>query len=61
MKYLYAELDSFYNKLETAFENDQTERLAEITENDYFIEVLDACEAIAEMKKVLIDFGYDLE
>ncbi len=61
MKYLYQELQQFEADLISAIEDGELqEELDEITDNLYFEEVLNVCEAIAECKQVLIDFGYEL-
>jgi hypothetical protein len=60
MKYLYEELQEFEANLSRSFEDDDLkEQLDEITENYYFEEILELCEEIVQMKKVMIDFGYD--
>jgi len=61
MKHLYQELQQFQADLSSAFEDGELQaELDEITENIYFEDVLNVCEAIAEYKQVLIDFGYEL-
>jgi hypothetical protein len=60
MKYLYEELQEFEANLSRSFEDDELkEQLDEITENYYFEEILELCEEIVQMKKVMIDFGYE--
>jgi hypothetical protein len=60
MKYLYQQLREFEADLSRSFEDDDLkEQLDEITENDYFEEILELCEEIVHIKKVMIDFGYD--
>jgi hypothetical protein len=60
MKYLYQELQEFEANLSRSFEDDNLkEQLDEITESDYFEEILELCEDIIHTKKVMIDFGYD--
>ena len=62
MKYLYEELQEFEANLSRSFEDDDLkEQLDEITENYYFEEILELCEEIVQMKKVMIDFGYDFQ
>jgi len=61
MKYLYQELQQFQADLSSAFEDEELQaELDEMTDNLYFEDVLNVCEAIAEYKQVLIDFGYEL-
>ncbi len=61
MKYLYQELEQFQADLGSALEDGELqEELDAITDNLYFKDVLNVCEAIAEYKQVLIDFGYEL-
>ena len=61
MKYLYQELKQLEADLSSAFEDGELqEELDAITDNLYFEDVLNVCEAIAEYKQVLIDFGYEL-
>lgn len=60
MKYLYRELQEFESNLSKSFEDDDLkEQLDEITEDYYFEGILELCEEIVQMKKVMIDFGYD--
>ena len=61
MKHLYQELQQFQADLSSALEDGELqEELDAITDNMYFEDVLNVCEAIAEYKQVLIDFGYEL-
>ena len=61
MKYLYQELQQFQADLSSAFEDGELqEELDAMTDNIYFEDVLNVCEAFAEYKQVLIDFGYEL-
>ena len=61
MKYLYQQLEQFQADLGSALEDGELqEELDAITDNLYFKDVLNVCEAIAEYKQVLIDFGYEL-
>jgi hypothetical protein len=61
MKHLYQELQQFEADLTSAIEDGELqEELDEMTDNFYFEDVLNVCEAIAECKQVLIDFGYEL-
>jgi|14BtaG_2_1085337.scaffolds.fasta_scaffold43467_3 DNA replication initiation complex subunit (GINS family) len=61
MKHLYQELNDFKIDLDYAFENEEfKQELDEITENDYFEEILEVCEEIVQLKKIMIDFGYEL-
>ena len=60
MKYLYQELQGFEANLSRSFEDDDLkEQLDEITNNDYFEEILELCEDIIHIKRVMKDFGYD--
>lgn len=61
MKYLYQQLEQFQADLGSALEDGELqEELDAITDNLYFKDVLNVCEAIATYKQVLIDFGYEL-
>jgi len=61
MKYLYQELQQFETNLSSAFEDKEKQaELDEITENDYFEDILEVCQEIAFLKELLIDFGYEL-
>jgi len=61
MKYLYQELQQFETNLSSAFEDEEKQaELDEITENDYFEDILEVCQEIAFLKELLIDFGYEL-
>ena len=61
MKNLYQELEQFEAELSSALEDGEPQyELNAITDNMYFKDVLDVCEAIATYKQVLIDFGYEL-
>jgi len=61
MKYLYEELQQFQTNLSSAFEDEELQaELDEITENAYFEDILEVCQEIVDLKKVLIDFGYEL-
>ena len=61
MKYLYQELQQFQANLSSAFEDEELQaELDEITENTYFEDILEVCQEIVDLKKVLIDFGYEL-
>jgi len=61
MKYLYEKLQQFEAELSYAFEDEELKaELDEITENPYFEDILEVCQEIVDLKKVLIDFGYEL-
>ena len=61
MKYLYQELQQFETNLSYAFEDEERQaELDEITENDYFEDILEVCQEIVDLKELLIDFGYEL-
>ena len=61
MKYLYQELEQFQADLSSALDDGELqEELDEMTDNFYFEDVLNICEAIAMYKQVLIDYGYEL-
>jgi len=61
MKYLYQELQQFQADLSSAFEDGELQaELDEITENLYFEDILEVCQEIVDLKKELIDFGYEL-
>jgi len=61
MKYLYEKLQQFEADLSSAFEDEELKaELDEITENPYFEDILEVCQEIVDLKKVLIDFGYEL-
>lgn len=60
MKHLYQELNDFKIDLDYAFENEEfKQELDEITENYYFEEIIEACEEIVKLKKMIIDSGYE--
>ena len=61
MKYLYQELEQFQADLSSALEDGELqEELDEMTDNFYFEDILEVCQEIVDLKKVLIDFGYEL-
>lgn len=62
MKYLYQELQQFQTDLNTNFKRGILKKaeLDEMTENDYFEDILEVCQEIVYLKELLIDFGYEL-
>ena len=61
MKNLYEELNDFKIDLDYAFENEEfKQELEKIIENDYFEDILEVCEEVVQLKKIMIDFGYEL-
>jgi rRNA processing protein Krr1/Pno1 len=51
MKYLYQDLDEFYNRLSRSMDDDDA--LSLLQDDEYFEEILDACKTITDLKDSL--------